>query len=75
MVTSMFDGPIAARQNPSGGIQSEEAFYIISMNLISKEKFSNQKILGEAQISVKPISFSEKLYKTLYSVLVRELNF
>ena len=75
MVTSMFDGPIAARQNPSGGIQSEEAFYVISMNLISEEKFSDQKILGNAQIAVNPISFSEKLYKTLYSVLVRELNF
>ena len=70
MVTSMFDGPIAARQNPSGGIQSEEAFYVISMNLISEEKFSDQKILGNAQITVNPISFSEKLYKTLYSVLV-----
>ena len=75
MVTSMYDGPIAARQNPSGGIQSEEAFYVISMNLISEEKFSDQKILGNAQITVKPISFSEKLYKTVYSVLIRELNF
>ena len=75
MVTSMFDGPIAARQNPSGGIQSEEAFYIISMNLTSEKKFSDQKILGNAQIAVKPISFSERLYKTVYSVLIRELNF
>ena len=33
------------------------------------------KILGNAQITVNPISFSEKLYKTVYSVLVRELNF
>jgi len=71
----MYDGPIAARQNPSGGIQSEEAFYIISMNLISEENFSDQKILGNAQITVKPISFSEKFYKTVYSVLIRELNF
>jgi len=75
MVTSMYDGPIAARQNPSGGIQSEEAFYVISMNVISEEKFSDQKIPGNAQITVKPISFSEKLYKTVYSVLIRELNF
>ena len=75
MATSIFDGPIASREGPLGRIQSEEAFYIIRMDLISDEKFSEQKILGNAQIAVKPISFSEKIYKIVYSVLVRELNF
>ena len=75
MVTSIFDGPIAARQKPSGGIQSEEAFYIIKMSLISNEKFSDQKTLGNVQIGVKPTSLSERLYKTVYAVLIRELNF
>lgn len=75
MVTSIFDGPIAARQKPSGGIQSEEAFYVMKMSLISDDKFSDQKTLGNAQIVVKPTSLSERLYKTVYAVLIRELNF
>jgi len=75
MVTSMFDGPIASRQIPSGGIQSEEAFYVITMDLISERKFSDQKILGYARVAVDPISFFERLYKTVYAVLIRELNF
>lgn len=75
MVTSIFDGPIAARQKPSGGIQSEEAFYAIKMSLISNEKFSDQKTLGNVQIGVKPTSLSKRLYKTVHAVLIRELNF
>ena len=63
MVTSMYDGPIAARQNPSGGIQSEEAFYVISMNVISEEKFSDQKILAMLKLPSNRFRFQRNFIK------------
>ena len=51
MVTSIFDGPIAARQKPSGGIQSEEAFYVMKMSGVFSKRIAvacsyHVKLLG-----------------------------
>ena len=75
IVTSLYSGPIAARENSSSDIISEQAYYLISMNLVGGITKGDQKMLGSVNIAIYPTSFAERIYKYVYAVLIRELSF
>ena len=75
IVTSLYSGPIAARENSSSDIISEQAYYLISMNLLGDITKVDQKMLGSVNIAIYPTSFAERIYKYVYAVLIRELSF
>ena len=75
IVTSLYSGPIAARENSSSDIISEQAYYLISMNLVGDITKVDQKMLGSVNIAIYPTSFAERIYKYVYAVLIRELSF
>ena len=75
IVTSLYSGSIAARENSSSDIISEQAYYLISMNLVGDITKVDQKMLGSVNIAIYPTSFAERIYKYVYAVLIRELSF
>ena len=75
IVTSLYSGPIAARENSSSDIISEQAYYLVSMNLVEDITKVDQKMLGSVNIAIYPTSFAERIYKYVYAVLIRELSF
>ena len=75
IVTSLYSGPIAARENSSSDIISEQAYYLVIMNLVEDITKVDQKMLGSVNIAIYPTSFAERIYKYVYAVLIRELSF
>ena len=75
IVTSLYSGPIAVRENSRSDIISEQAYYLISMNLVEHITKVDQKLLGSVNIAIYPTSFAERIYKYIYAVLIRELSF
>ena len=75
IVTSLYSGPIAARENSSSDIISEQAYYLVIMNLVENITKVDQKMLGSVNIAIYPTSFAERIYKYVYAVLIRELSF
>ena len=75
IVTSLYSGPIAARENSRSDIISEQAYYLVSMNLVKDITKVDQKMLGSVNIAIYPTSFAERIYKYVYAVLIRELSF
>ena len=75
IVTSLYSGPIAARENSRSDIISEQAYYLVSMNLAEDITKVDQKMLGSVNIAIYPTSFAERIYKYVYAVLIRELSF
>ena len=75
IVTSLYSGPIAVRENSRSDIISEQAYYLISMNLVERITKVDQKLLGSVNIAIYPTSFAERIYKYIYAVLIRELSF
>ena len=75
IVTSLYSGPIAVRENSRSDIISEQAYYLISMNLVENITKVDQKLLGSVNIAIYPTSFAERIYYYIYAVLIRELSF
>ncbi len=75
IVTSLYSGPIAARENSSSDIISEQAYYLVIMNLVEDITKVDQKMLGSVNIAIYPTSFAERIYKYVYAFLIRELSF
>ena len=75
MVTSLFDGPIAVRENPSGGIQSERAYYIVTLDIEEDLQLNDSKLTGVINVGVKPYSFFNQFIDFTAATLIRELSF
>lgn len=75
MVTSIFDGPIAASEAPSGGIQSEQAYYKVTLDLDQKSSAIENKMLGVVNIGIESKSYFNRFIDFSTSTLIRELNF
>ena len=75
IVTSLYGGPIAARENANVDILSEQAYYIITMNAFNNIDMIDQKMLGSVNIAISPTSFAEQIYKFVYATLIKELSF
>lgn len=75
IVTSLYSGPIAARENSGSDIISEQAYFLVGMDLAEDITKVDQKMLGSVNIPIYPISFAERIYKYVYAVLIRELSF
>ena len=75
IVTSLYGGPIAARENSNFDIISEEAYYLVTMNTFENINIIDQKMLGSVNIAINPTSFAEQIYKFIYATLIRELSF
>ncbi len=75
MVTSLYDGPIAARENPSGGIQSERAYYIVTFDIEQDQRLNESKIAGVINVGVKPYSFFNQFLDFAAATLIREISF
>ena len=74
-VTSIFDGPIAAREKPGGGIQSEKSYYKVILKLSENIIFSDKKVLGVANIGIHSQSYFDKILNLIFSTLIREISF
>ena len=75
IVTSLYGGPIAARENANVDILSEQAYYIVTMNAFNNINMIDQKMLGSVNIAISPTSFAEQIYKFVYATLIKELSF
>ena len=75
MVTSIFDGPIAASEAPSGGIQSEQAYYKVTLDLDQKSSAIENKMLGVVNIGIESKSYFNRFIDFSTATLIRELNF
>ena len=75
IVTSLYSGPIAARENSGSDIISEQAYFLVGMDLVEDITKVDQKMLGSVNIAIYPTSFAERIYKYVYAVLIRELSF
>ena len=75
IVTSLYGGPIAARENANVDILSEQAYYIVTMNAFNNIDMIDQKMLGSVNITISPTSFAEQIYKFVYATLIKELSF
>ena len=75
MVTSIFDGPIAASENPSGGIRSEQAYYKVTLGLEGNTKAINNKMLGFVNMGIESKSYFNHFIDFTSATLIRELNF
>ena len=74
-VTSIFDGPIAAREKPGGGIQSEKSYYKVTLKLSENIIFSDKKVLGLANVGIQPQSYFDKILNLISATLIREISF
>ncbi len=75
MVTSIFDGPIASSENPSGGIRSEQAYYKVTLDLESSTPSIDNKMLGYVNMAIESKSYFERFIDFSSATLIRELNF
>ena len=75
MVTSIYDGPIAASEAPSGEIQSEQAYYKVTLDLDQKSSAIENKMLGVVNIGIEPKSYFNRFIDFSTATLIRELNF
>jgi len=75
MVTSLYDGPIAVRENPSGGIQSERAYYKVTLDIEQNPILNERKLTGVVNVGVKPYSFFNQFLDFTAATLIRELSF
>ena len=75
IVTSIFDGPIAASEAPSGGIQSEESFYKVTLDLEEENSAIENKMLGVVNIGIESKSYFNRFLDFSTATLIRELNF
>ena len=75
MVTSIFDGPIAASENPSGGIRSEQAYYKVTLDLEDNTSTIDNKMLGFVNMGIESRSYFERFIDFSSATLIRELNF
>ena len=75
MVTSIFDGPIAASENPSGGIRSEQAYYKVTLDLEDNTSAMDNKMLGFVNMGIKSRSYFKRFIDFSSATLIRELNF
>ncbi len=75
MVTSIYDGPIAASEAPSGGIQSEQAYYKVTLDLDQRSSSIENKMLGVVNIGIEPKSYFNRFIDFSTATLIRELNF
>ena len=75
MVTSIFDGPIAASENPSGGIRSEQAYYKVTLDLEDNTSAMDNKILGFVNMGIESRSYFKRFIDFSSATLIRELNF
>ena len=75
MVTSIFDGPIAASENPSGGIRSEQAYYKVTLDLEDNTSTMNNKMLGFVNMGIESRSYFKRFIDFSSATLIRELNF
>ena len=74
-VTSIFNGPIAAREKPGGGIQSEKSYYKVTLKLSENIIFSDKKVLGLANVGIQPQSYFDKILNLISATLIREISF
>ena len=74
-VTSIFNGPIAAREKPGGGIQSEKSYYKVTLKLSENIIFSDKKVLGVANVGIQPQSYFDKILNLISATLIREISF
>ena len=75
MVTSIFDGPIAASENPSGGIRSEQAYYKVTFDLEDNASAMDNKMLGFVNMGIVSKSYFSRFIDFASATLIRELNF
>ena len=75
MVTSIFDGPIAASENPSGGIRSEQAYYKVTLDLEDNTSAMDNKMLGFVNMGIESRSYFKRFIDFSSATLIRELNF
>ena len=75
IVTSIFDGPIAASEAPSGEIQSEESFYKVTLDLEGESSAIENKMLGVVNIGIESKSYFNRFLDFSTATLIRELNF
>ena len=75
MVTSIFDGPIAASENPSGGIRSEQAYYKVTLDLEDNNLAIDNKMLGFVNMGIESRSYFKRFIDFSSATLIRELNF
>ena len=75
MVTSIFDGPIAASENPSGGIRSEQAYYKVTLDLEDNTSAMDNKMLGYVNMGIESRSYFKRFIDFSSATLIRELNF
>ena len=75
LVTSIYGGPIAAKENSNGGIQSEQAYYKVTLEILQDNKLLDNKIAGVMNIGVKPYSFFNQFRDFTIATLIRELSF
>ncbi len=75
MVTSIYDGPIAASEAPSGGIQSEQAYYKVTLDLDQRSSAIENKMLGVVNIGIESKSYFNRFIDFSTATLIRELNF
>ena len=75
MVTSIFDGPIAASENPSGGIRSEQAYYKVTLDLEDNTSTMDNKMLGFVNMGIESRSYFKRFIDFSSATLIRELNF
>ena len=75
MVTSIFDGPIAASENPSGGIRSEQAYYKVTLDLEDSTSAMDNKMLGYVNMGIESRSYFKRFIDFFSATLIRELNF
>mgnify|MGYP006214932675 FL=1 len=75
MVTSIFDGPIAASENPSGGIRSEQAYYKVTLDLEDNTSTIDNKMLGFVNMGIESRSYFKRFIDFSSATLIRELNF
>ena len=75
MVTSIFDGPIAASENPSGGIRSEQAYYKVTLDLEDSTSAMDNKMLGYVNMGIESRSYFKRFIDFSSATLIRELNF
>ena len=74
MVTSIFDGPIAASENPQG-YSIEQAYYKVTLDLESSTPSIDNKMLGYVNMAIESKSYFERFIDFSSATLIRELNF